>query len=269
MTTFRVCIAGRNHEAYTEQCIESVLGQEGDVVIDWTDDASNTSDAIAIAAKTVEHTYRAPKEEHRLMANLGRLGGIENLWRAALRAKEDDVCVILGGDDWLEPGAIARIAKEYEDPECWMTYGTYRNDDGSPPVCSKWDGSDPRDLMFLWAPLTVRGALIRKVLEDDLKIGGWFLPSSGDVGLTLPLVEMAGPERCRYIEDIWFVRRMHAQNDHALDRRLQDFCSWMAYAKPRYSKLASLEDAPVRTPHLLRRSMLFAPQYMHGMNVAY
>jgi hypothetical protein len=266
MTKFRVCIAGRNHERFTEKCLTSVLSQEGDFTIDWTDDASFTPEAYVLARQLLGdnpyHDFRRIPE---------RRGGLANLRASIMRTDDDAVDVLLGGDDELKPGAFARIAKEYEDPECWCTYGQLENTEGPEHYRAyEWvKGSDPRDQQFLWAPFTVRAKLAKKVLEEDLQMNGSFFMSSGDVALNIPIIEMAGHDRTRWIPDAWYTRRLHAGNDHNVDGRFQDFCAWMALCKPRYARLTSIDDAPIRTPHLLRNSIIFTPQHGRGHYVAY
>lgn len=265
----RVCIAGRNHEAFTEQCLSSVLVQNGSFTIDWTDDASDTEGAFRYVEQRL---FRGviPFPDHHVERRVERRGGLANLWHAIQRAKDDDVCVLLGGDDWLELGAFKTIIKEYEDPHCWLTYGTYRNSNGAPALTQQWNGQDVRHQPFGFMPLTCRAWLAKKIHVEDLQIGGGFWqPSSGDIAITLPLLEMAGYERCRYIKTPYYMRRIHDGNDHAIDGKLQSFCNWLTYLRPKYSWLASRNTTPVRTPHVLRRSIWFRPDQPYGYQAPY
>jgi glycosyltransferase involved in cell wall biosynthesis len=292
----RICIAGRNHAAFVEECLASVLAQRVELSVDWTDDASDTPEAAEIAHRMLRLSFsgrglfredarvrlgvlpyatsqcdeagREYRGFHRVERRHERRGGLANLWHAIQRAAEDDVCVLMGGDDWLEPGGLARVAKAYEDPETWLTYGSYQNArprgrprEGPDPVppCREWTGCDIRPYDFLWMPLTCRTWLAKKVLVEDLKIAGWWQWSGGDVALNVPMVEMAGPAHARFIPDVWYTRRLHADNDTAIDANLQYYCNWISYGRPRYSRLASREDAPVRTPHRVNYSLLFSP----------
>jgi hypothetical protein len=264
MTHFRVCIAGRNHAAFTEACIISVLQQrEVDLTVDWTDDASDTPEAFQIASRLLL------SKDHRYARQSHRVGGLANIWFALQRAADDDVCVILGGDDRLEPGALSRVLREYEDPACWLTYGSYRNTDPNiPAFTGRWEGEDVRPHDFIWMPLTCKAWLAKKVLEEDLKIAGWWQWSSGDVALNVPMVEMAGVAHARHIADVWYTRTIHQGNDTSVDRWLQDYCNFYSYGRPRYSALASRDDTPVRTPHELPFSIIFKPGRAFAMGVA-
>lgn len=266
---FRVIAAGRNHAEFTEECARSVVQQmvRADVVCDWTDDASDTPEAYEIA-KRVLGIDRAKvsfsSQEHFAVRRAERVGGLCNWYRAVQRATDDDILVFIGGDDRIEPGALARIRREYEeDRQCWATYGSMRNipDGRVTNVCEPWEPPyatrPPKS--FMWVAFTCRAFLAKKILERDLKLAGSFFMSSGDAAFTTPIVEMAGPEHLRLIKDEWYVRRIQPQNDGWVDPGYQHYCTMRAYMKPRYSRLASPEDTPTRSPHCLPYGLVVMP----------
>jgi glycosyltransferase involved in cell wall biosynthesis len=269
MIDFRICIGSRNAEAYTEECLRSILDQDyqrGEIAIDWTDDASPTMDFIdsdATAwARTVRSRYLGRWSDFLIQQNIERVGGLCNFVRAIRRADDDDVCVLMGGDDWLRPGALARIAEAYADPECWATYGEFENTNGKiTNFWEAWDGGDvrPPQPSFMWCPLTVKAWLAKKVLEEDLKLAGSFFMSSGDGALNTPIVEMAGPEHLRWIREKWYVRRIHDGNDGNVDPNYHTYTAMRAYQKPRYSRLKDRNDTPTRTEHFLPYGLVILP----------
>ena len=132
------------------------------------------------------------------------------------------------------------------------------------------DRPDARNHDFVWCnPLTWRAPLGKKIRKQDLCFAdGTFFPSSGDVALTIPMVEMAGLERVRCIEDVIYFYSLHDGNDGTVDKRLQDFCGWYARSKPRYHRLERLEDAPeldTEETSPLEYGILFMP---HSPDVA-
>lgn len=236
---FRVIITGRNTEQWVTKCLESVLSQRNidQLVVDWTDDAStdNTRKAEVLADERIRVTTRDR-----------RVGAVENIYHAIHRAFPDEICVLMGGDDWLSTDtALERIAYEYANPDVWLTYGQQWPFGGHAVRARVMDHDNARNHDFVWVnPLTWRAPLAQKIRAEDLQMGGFFLPSSGDVALTIPMVEMAGLDRIRCIDDVIYFYNVHDQNDGMVDKRLQDWCGWYARSKPRYHRLARLEDAP-------------------------
>src|SRR5262249_49922368 len=168
----RVILAGRNHEAFTEDCLRSIvrakrgleLGME--LVIDWTDDASNDQERALSLAKKIARDV-GPSISWHIERRQERRGGLAN-WIAAIeRAADDDICVFVGADDTIEEGAFERILRAYDDDACWMTYGTAKNSDGSETYSQKWDGHDPRLPPFVWSPMSCRGWLVKNVAHED------------------------------------------------------------------------------------------------------
>lgn len=262
-----VCVTGRNHAEHAKETLDSIRALRAPLLdipwsVRWIDDASD--EGAPGASPAVEIADRLLPVGDKVIENVYAVGGLANFHKCIDVASPRDVLVFVGGDgDTLTPSALAQISQKYEDPECWLTYGTLRNSDGSPAPYSRRmpDNVDPRSCVFGWAPLTVRAWLAKKILREDLMLTDTlYMPAGGDVALTLPLVEMAGPSRCRFIEEPWYVRKIHARNDHVVNRRLQNFCAWDACTRPRYSRLASPEDTPTRTPHVLDWSIAFYPE---------
>lgn len=250
--------AGRNHQQWARRSVRSVLDQhvpEGvELAYTWIDDAS--APAVDPGAQ----------DEHMMIVRTpDRRGGLRNIYEAAMRS-DADVCFAMGGDDQLLPGAVARLAELFMAQTCWVMYGSYVATDPAHVVRSRPVAGvvDVRNYPFVWMPLAWRAALTLHIRVEDLQIGGgYWQPSSGDVALTLPLLEMAGPLRVRYNKQPLVLYRVHDGNDATTDRVLQDFLWWYSRSRPRYSQLARLEDEPVidvtdpRSP--VRDAIQFAP----------
>ena len=281
---FRAIITCRNAEQWVEKCLRSVLEQQGghDILIDFTDDASTdgtTERAEAAffmeerAKNEIQFTssHDVLSRDRKLTVNSRRFGALENIWHAIQRSQDDEVCILIGGDDWLSSSeALSRIAREYESGDVWLTYGQQWPFGGQSVRARVMDRPDARNHDFVWCnPLTWRAPLGKKIRKQDLCFAdGTFFPSSGDVALTIPMVEMAGLERIRCIEDVIYFYNLHDGNDGTVDKRLQDFCGWYARSKPRYHRLERLEDAPeldTEETSPLEYGILFMP---HSPDVA-
>lgn len=257
-------VASRNiPEAWASECLDSLLSQAGvQLRITWTDDASDTGVPLALQS--------CPDPRLTVIENATRLGGLYNHVQPALTSDDMEVCCFIGGDDTIEAGAFERLSDIFSDPSVWLTYGTIRNSDGEPPHSGLMKHWNVRNHHYVFGPTTVRAALVKKINPEDLMLAGtsFYFPSAGDTALVMPLLEMSGPERTRYIEEPWYVRRIHASNDHKVSGRLQSYCGWEARCKPSYSRLRDLQDTPTRTPHQLGHGVVFVPMADEGALMA-
>jgi hypothetical protein len=132
----------------------------------------------------------------------------ENLLEATTGLPDNEVIVSLDGDDWLTPGALERVEREYHDhPATLVTWGSFVFADGRPGFAralttAEW--SCPRSAPWVTTHLkTFRAGLLRRINPNDLKDGHYdWLEHARDLALMYPLLEMAGPERARFIPDI-------------------------------------------------------------------
>lgn len=267
-----VIVVGRNHGEYTRECLESVLSQDYERFhITWLDDCSDPPDrAVGIAIEMLNVTDKAWKGQgviptHKIIQRTHREGGLFNIYKLAIMTPPQEIVFFMGGDDKLtREDALSIIADQYEDPECWYTHGASWCSDNAGAFSAPALHDDFRSHPFYWLPSSWRSELTRKVYEDDLKMGGWWFQTAGDVALYTPILEMCGLSRIRYIDQTIYLYRKHDQQDGALDQRYQDFCGWIARSKPRYSRLASLDASPTRTPHEMKFGLAFTPQLPHS-----
>lgn len=256
---FAIVTAARNCAAWVGKNVGSVLGQS---YPHWRavliDDASQ-DDTYAVAQATAGEDSR-----YTVMRNATSRGALANIVSAsglAAQAK-DDVIIIIDGDDWLaDSGALERLAEHYADPDLWLSYGSHKllrrrlrdrlrgrpNRGQARPIpdsvarlglfryqTGPWCASHLRAYRkFLWD----------EVRDEDLRDDdGEYFCSAADVATMLPLLELAGAEHARYIDDILYVYN----NDHALSdnqepvpayERQQFICSLKIRAKPRYRAL--------------------------------
>lgn len=152
------------------------------------------------------------------------------------------VIAILDGDgDTLPKDALARVAHVYEKyPDTLVTYGSYKKKSkGDRTKISQAypKGADVRKYPWHASHLkTFRACLLPHVKPEwfqDSK-GKW-LQAASDVALMLPLMELAGLDRCRHIHEITY-----AWNDSPVSRAkraLQKRCEAIVRAKPREKRL--------------------------------
>jgi hypothetical protein len=125
--------------------------------------------------------------------------------------------VLMDGDDYFTTDeALQRIAKEYRNPDCWVTYGSFRgpfahvvNDDVPPEVT----GNEFRAHRWVYGPpRTFRKFLVDHVSEETLKRKDKWLRTATDAALFYPILELAGAKRVRRIPDVLYHYREHQHN---------------------------------------------------------
>lgn len=179
-----------------------------------------------------------------LVQNEERQGAMANQFTAITRlsfiGEPDDVLVFLDGDDRLaHPFVLANLWHQYrQEPSLLVTYGSYEPDPETSP--STPARPYPREA---WAhPKSVRGwswamedlrfnhlRTFRRCLFDEMHVhdfthpdGSWFM-TCADTALMIPALELAGPDRYRFIEEVLLIYTAdHEQADwrmHADDVR--------------------------------------------------
>ena len=123
---FVFVVPSYNNTRYCEKNLTSILSQnyENFRVI-YIDDAS-TDNAVVQIKNCIAEYHMAHKVT--LVENTTRHGMMANRYDAIhLHCKDDDICIMLDGDDWLIPDAdiLSFYNKIYSDPEIWATYGQY------------------------------------------------------------------------------------------------------------------------------------------------
>ena len=240
------------------ECIGSLVNQiSNNDSVYWIDDAGyGTAEMVKRYLLGVSHA------ESIVHTTPHRRGAICNIFHAAKYFVRDDttVTVQLDGDDYLLPGALARVREIFSNPDIWVMHANYKRSDGGPPwATGRYQSADFRNSPCQVAGLRAwRSPLLRKVHEEDFKIGGFWQTSGWDNALMLPMLELAGLSRVHYEEQPLSVYRIHEDNDRK-DPTFQEFSSWYSRCRPKYSRLETLEDTPTRTPHVLKTAFIGIP----------
>jgi glycosyl transferase family 2 len=140
-----VTIASYNYGRFLEDCLASVVAQEGvELEVIVVDDASS-DDTPAVA-----RAFAARDPRVRLIRHERNRGHIAT-FNEGLMAASGDYVLKLDADDMLTPGALARAARVMEaNPDIGLVYGRPHHFEGSPPptasepasACVVWSGRD-------------------------------------------------------------------------------------------------------------------------------
>ncbi len=194
---FAVIVPSYNNLNYYEKNLFSILEQDYEKFrVIYIDDASTdgTSEAVPKFLKKYDLKGRVEYRHNEI-----NCGAMENLYRAIHGCDEDEIIVIVDGDDSLAHHGVLREHNEiYSNPDVWLTYGDYfevpyfekgRNR----PILKKYlVEKRMRRRAFVTSHLrTFYAGLFKQVQLKDLLYEGKFLPISYDIGIMIPMLELA------------------------------------------------------------------------------
>ena len=208
-----------NCENYIERCVYSLMSQRfKDFKCYITDDMSTDG--------TVEKVKSIIKDDDRFVLienhiKLYQPGNYDQIirWRGI---DGDEICVEVDGDDWLpNPSVLGKINDVYQDPNVWMTSGSFKYQDGRPgfnkPILTT---DNIRKSNFTLSHLrTWKAWLWKKIDEKDLRDGeDKYWSVAGDLAFMWPMIEMSGLEHFKFIDEVLYVyNESNPINDHKVD----------------------------------------------------
>lgn len=225
-----VFVPSYNNAQWYKENLDSIFSQNYEnYSVFYVDDCSPDG-----TGDLVEQYVKELGQEHRfiLVKNKERILAMANIYKMVHMADDDAIMVNLDGDDWFEEGdnALSLINEQYKDPNVWATYGNYRECTEDIPI---WFTKPvPRDVIDTHGglrdfrghtaqPRTFYAWLFKQVKLQDLLYEGVFLPMTYDIGMMVPIFEMAG-DRFQCILDVIYVHNLDTLlNDHKVDPKLQ------------------------------------------------
>jgi glycosyltransferase involved in cell wall biosynthesis len=146
--------------------------------------------------------------------NTGALQGLVEALKL-LEPADDDVVVVIDGDDWLaHPRVFERLHQIYMAEDLYMTWGQCEI---YPPGKTAMRYAQPipemvieqklyRDIPFVfWHPATFKYALFRRIKEEDLRdVNGDYFRIMKDKATLYPMLEMAGRKK-KYIDETLYI----------------------------------------------------------------
>lgn len=131
---------------------------------------------------------------------------VENLVNMIRPLDPAAIVVWLDLDDRLaHPGVLDKVASFYENPNVWLTYGSYEHDDGSRGISAPYKTDRYRLEPWLASHLkTFRAGLFQAIQRKDLldSHGEEWLTTCIDQAIMLPMLEMSGPAHVAFYPGI-------------------------------------------------------------------
>lgn len=240
-----VLIPSHNNAAWCIKNIESVIKQTyTNYRVIYIDDCS-TDETFALIQKKVVESNCA--ERVTLIRNTVRCGALANIYRAVHQCDDNEIIMLLDGDDWLAHDRVfAMIAHAYTNRNVWMTYGQYQvYPDGKLGECK----DIPRSIMagnyyreYAWCTSHLRtfyAGLFKQIKLQDLLYKGNFFDVTWDKAILFPMLEMAAG-RCMCIHDVVYIYNCATPyNDFKMKLLWQIHCDKVITSKAKYSPIAS------------------------------
>jgi len=242
--TFRIIVPFYNAEGFISRCIYSLKRQQNKnfkcyLIDDVSDDKSGT---IAALYTEDDDRFIFIQNEDKKYA----LGNIAETIDSIDDIDENDIIVLLDGDDWLpSSNVLSHLEKIYNEKDCLMTYGSYvyapHGNKGVEPSeypddviqnnsyrTDQWRASHLRTFKYsVWS----------NVNHDDLKNEEGYYKVAYDQAIMLPLLEMSG-ERAAYIPEIMHVyNRINPLNVDKTKQKEQHQTALAVRSKEPYQRL--------------------------------
>lgn len=204
-----------NSRNYLKNCIESVAQQDYDNFHHYLIDDASTDEGFSVIQQTVENLPKELNNKITVIQNVDNLGAVCNQVSLIRTLNDDDIVMILDGDDWL-----------INDPDIFNYYNNLYHSDTEFSYGSCWSLVDNiplisqpypdeikqskkyRDYHFNWVMpythlRTFRKRLINNVSDGMFKDdqGNWF-KAGGDGSVFYSLIEQADPNKIKVVSRI-------------------------------------------------------------------
>jgi glycosyltransferase involved in cell wall biosynthesis len=244
---FVIVVPSYQNSKWLKRNLFSILNQQYDSYrVIYTDDASPDGTGSLVEEYCATHDLT---RKITVVKNPERKGALENLYRMIHSCNDDEVCVLLDGDDHLAgTNVLSTLNTVYESGDVWMTYGSYMDHPQNSRGCclpytdavinsnnfrtDRWRASHLR---------TMRADLFKKIRVEDLKDqNGNFFEAAWDLAIMLPLLEMSGHHH-RYVHDILYIyNNENPIQDYKVKLNLQQTLERFIRSKVKYSRIESL-----------------------------
>ena len=246
---FNIIVPFYNAEAWIAKNLLTLKAQKYDnfkVVIINDASTDNSQYIIEREIKNYDNFYLINKEKNG--------GALNSLFTGIdfLDNQEEDVIVVLDGDDWLaRPDVLQILDKVYSNNDCLMTYGSYIEHPSG--IRGKFSKRVPNKIIknkqyrqseWMTSHLrTFKYKLWKNIKKEDiLDANGDIYRMAGDMPVMFPMLEMA-EERAFFIEEIVHVyNRANPLNEDKVDHESQLVIAAEVRKKPVYSRLEEIGD---------------------------
>jgi glycosyltransferase involved in cell wall biosynthesis len=250
MKKIAVIIPSYNNRQWYKRNLSSVLAQDyHNFSVIYVDDCSSDRTGELVEKFTAR---RSSGNLVHLIRNPVRLGALQNLYNTIHSRRDDEIVILLDGDDWFaHNGVLKKINKVYANPNCWMTYGQYLSWPDNLIGYSREIASEIIDANSFreneWCSSHLRSfyAWLFKLikLKDLMSPCATFYRMAWDQAIMFPMLEMSG-HRAKFISEVLYIyNAANPINDSKVDRQSQQSLETVIRRQERYDRL----NGPVAT----------------------
>lgn len=226
MNRFVFIIPFYNCKDYIKDCVDSILAQKyRNWIAIFADDASTDNSLKVVPEDSRFIKFKSSK----------RRWALENIHRALelIQLDDEDVICLLDGDDYLCRDTALNIINSLYQDNTLITYGNYLfSDKLKGGHCREYTEKEFNNMrknhILLFSHLrTFKYKVYKELLRQDPDVecfkdeDGNFYEMSYDVALMVPLMEIAGLNRIKFNKKIVYMYRIHSNNDHNVNYKLQ------------------------------------------------
>ena len=241
---FKFIIPFYNVERWIDKCITSLKKQKYKNFECYLIDDLSTDSTAKVANNLIKNDNR-----FKLIKNTTKQYALGNIYKTInkIKCRDDDVIILLDGDDWLASSySLNILSNTYKEKDCLMTYGSYvYNPSGVAGVePSKYPDEVVKNNLYRkdsWRASHLRSfkyKLWKHLREEDLKDDeDQFFEMAYDQAIMLPLLEMAS-DRAEYISDVLYVyNKENPLNVDKIKAQQQTQVARFIRQKQKYQKL--------------------------------
>jgi len=227
-SNFRVIYIDDSSFDQTANKVEALVRKHKGISINKiTFDDQKSKDILKITAQFEQMINQNPAF-FSLIINKNRAGALANFYRSISSCLDEEIIVVLDGDDWFPDFQILKKLNEvYQNTNIWLSHGSMIE---YPSGSNTWSEPIPPSVIAkntfrnFKCPTHLRtfyAWLFKKIRLDDLLYNGEFFSMTHDMATMYPMIEMCG-ERHAFISTPTYVYNMsNPINDNKVNAELQ------------------------------------------------
>lgn len=225
-----------NAEEYIRKCILSVASQDYDNYQMVLINDASTDNSLKIVQETLELFPEALRKKFIVINNEQNMGAVHNQVMGFLKASDDDIIMLLDGDDCLIPdNNIFHYYNTLYDGSTEFTYGSmWSQADDIPLIAQEYpehvkETKTYRQHHFAWAIPYTHLRTFKKYLVNNIPLtefqddaGNWFR-AGGDNATFYSILEQADPKKVKALQKIVYsYNDINPLNDYKVNGLEQD-----------------------------------------------